>query len=122
MPIGQFLQSNGNFVERLLPLIFQDELLQLRDDHLLAGISIGSDSGRRIRIIGSSCLLQKPNHFLHFFGRELAEHATNRLKDLYIFVFLGIADEAAEREIERAVIARTRDTLIEMGRASPTWP
>ena len=41
--------------------------------------------------------------------------ARQTLKDPYIFDFLGITEEAAEREIERAMIAQIRDTLVEMG-------
>lgn len=37
------------------------------------------------------------------------------LKDPYVFDFLGLAEEAHERDIERAMILHIRDTLVEMG-------
>ncbi len=41
--------------------------------------------------------------------------AAATLKDPYVFDFLGLGDEAHEREIEHAMIAHIRDTLVEMG-------
>jgi predicted nuclease of restriction endonuclease-like (RecB) superfamily len=41
--------------------------------------------------------------------------AIQTLKDPYIFDFLGLEDDAHEREIERAMITHIRDTLVEMG-------
>lgn len=41
--------------------------------------------------------------------------AVQTLKDPYIFDFLGLGDDAHEREIERAMILHIRDTLVEMG-------
>ncbi len=37
------------------------------------------------------------------------------LKDPYLFDFLGIADDAREREVENALLAHLRDFLIELG-------
>ncbi len=37
------------------------------------------------------------------------------LKDPYIFDFLGIADDAREREVENALLAHLRDFLVELG-------
>ena len=41
--------------------------------------------------------------------------AQELLKDPYIFDFLGIADDAREREVENALLAHLRDFLIELG-------
>jgi len=41
--------------------------------------------------------------------------AAQTLKDPYVFDFLGISSEAEEREIEQAMVARIRDTLVELG-------
>ena len=41
--------------------------------------------------------------------------ARQTLKDPYVFDFLGLGDEAQEREIERAMLLHIRDTLVEMG-------
>ncbi len=41
--------------------------------------------------------------------------AAQSLKDPYVFDFLGLGDEAHEREIERAMTLHIRDTLVEMG-------
>lgn len=41
--------------------------------------------------------------------------AVQTLKDPYVFDFLGLGDEAHEREIERAMVLHIRDTLVEMG-------
>ena len=44
-----------------------------------------------------------------------ADLARQTLKDPYIFDFLGLSDEASERDVESAMIRHVRDTLIEMG-------
>ena len=41
--------------------------------------------------------------------------ARQTLKDPYVFDFLGLGDEAHEREIEQAMLLHIRDTLVEMG-------
>ncbi len=41
--------------------------------------------------------------------------ANTLLKDPYIFGFLGLEEEAQEREIERALVAHLRDFLLELG-------
>ena len=44
-----------------------------------------------------------------------SEQAQLLLKDPYIFDFLGLGDQAHERDIERAMVRQIRDTLLEMG-------
>ena len=41
--------------------------------------------------------------------------AAESLKDPYVFDFLGLSDEAEEREVEQAMSAKIRDTLVELG-------
>jgi predicted nuclease of restriction endonuclease-like (RecB) superfamily len=41
--------------------------------------------------------------------------ARQTLKDPYVFDFLGLEEDAQEREIERAMMQHIRDTLVEMG-------
>ena len=41
--------------------------------------------------------------------------ANNLLKDPYLFGFLGLQDEAQEREIEKALVRHLRDFLLELG-------
>lgn len=41
--------------------------------------------------------------------------ATTLLKDPYIFGFLGLEDDAQEREVEKALVRHMRDFLIELG-------
>jgi predicted nuclease of restriction endonuclease-like (RecB) superfamily len=41
--------------------------------------------------------------------------ANNLLKDPYLFGFLGLEDEAQEREIEKALMRHLRDFLLELG-------
>lgn len=41
--------------------------------------------------------------------------AKNLLKDPYIFGFLGLEDEAQEREVEKALVRHMRDFLLELG-------
>lgn len=43
---------------------------------------------------------------------ELASHA---LKDPYVFDFLGLTEDAAERDVEQALVRHIRNTLVEMG-------
>ena len=45
-------------------------------------------------------------------GSDLAQQT---LKDPYIFDFLGLEEEARERDVERAMVRHIRDTLLEMG-------
>ncbi len=45
-------------------------------------------------------------------GSDLAQQT---LKDPYIFDFLGLADDAKERDIERAMSRHLKDTLVELG-------
>jgi len=43
------------------------------------------------------------------------ELATQVLKDPYVFDFLGLGDDAQERDIEQAMVRQVRDTLVELG-------
>lgn len=45
----------------------------------------------------------------------LSDLAQELLKDPYIFDFLGIADDAREKEVENALLAHLRDFLLELG-------
>ncbi len=47
--------------------------------------------------------------------RPTSDLARQTLKDPYIFDFLGLAAEAEERDIELAMVAHIRDTLVELG-------
>lgn len=51
-------------------------------------------------------------HALTAPGSDLAKQT---LKDPYVFDFLGLADDAKERDIEHAMIRHLKDTLIELG-------
>ena len=46
--------------------------------------------------------------------------AIESLKDPYRFDFLGLGEEAQEREIENALVQHVTDFLLELGRASPS--
>jgi predicted nuclease of restriction endonuclease-like (RecB) superfamily len=54
------------------------------------------------------------------FGRALppaeSDLAQKILKDPYHFDFLGLADASKERDLERALVTRVRDLLLEMGK------
>jgi len=45
-------------------------------------------------------------------GSDLARQT---LKDPYVFNFLGLADDAKERDIERAMTRHLKDTLVKLG-------
>jgi predicted nuclease of restriction endonuclease-like (RecB) superfamily len=53
------------------------------------------------------------------FGRTLPSPrqslAAQALKDPYVFDFLGLTEEAEERDVEHALVRHIRDTLLEMG-------
>jgi predicted nuclease of restriction endonuclease-like (RecB) superfamily len=42
--------------------------------------------------------------------------AQQTLKDPYLFDFLSLAEDAKERDLERALVARVKDVLLEMGK------
>ena len=50
--------------------------------------------------------------------RQLA-HET--LKDPYLFDFLGLGDDAHEREIENALVRHITKFLLELGSGLPLW-
>lgn len=58
---------------------------------------------------------QAVTNFLATLPAPGSDLATQTLKDPYVFDFLGLGDDAHEREIERAMMLHIRDTLVEMG-------
>jgi predicted nuclease of restriction endonuclease-like (RecB) superfamily len=56
-----------------------------------------------------------PSNFELTLPGEDSELATQIAKDPYVFDFLGLSGRVAERELEQAMVARLRDTLLELG-------
>ncbi len=56
-----------------------------------------------------------PSNFELTLPGEDSELAAQIAKDPYVFDFLGLSGRVAERELEAALLARLRDTLLELG-------
>jgi len=56
-----------------------------------------------------------PSNFELTLAGEDSELAAQIAKDPYVFDFLGLSGRVAERELEAALVARLRDTLLELG-------
>ena len=56
-----------------------------------------------------------PSNFELTLPGEDSELAVQIAKDPYVFDFLGLSGRVAERDLERALVARLRDTLLELG-------
>jgi predicted nuclease of restriction endonuclease-like (RecB) superfamily len=56
-----------------------------------------------------------PSNFELALPGEDSELAAQIAKDPYVFDFLGLSGRVAERDLERALVARLRDTLLELG-------
>ncbi len=64
---------------------------------------------------GRQALATKTTSFREALPAPLGEQAEEMLKDPYIFDFITIAEGAKETELERALLARLRDFLLELG-------
>jgi predicted nuclease of restriction endonuclease-like (RecB) superfamily len=60
-------------------------------------------------------LARKQHNFARALPEHLAEQADKAMKDVYMLDFLGIGKPVLEREIERRIVNRIRDVLLEMG-------
>ena len=56
-----------------------------------------------------------PSNFELTLPGEDSELAAQIAKDPYVFDFLGLSGRVAERELEAALVARLRNTLLELG-------
>jgi predicted nuclease of restriction endonuclease-like (RecB) superfamily len=70
---------------------------------------IKTDAYRRHR------LAEKQHTFHRTLPAALAEQADETMKDVYVLDFLGITKPVVERELERRMISRIRDVLLEFG-------
>ncbi|HLP46555.1 MAG TPA: PDDEXK nuclease domain-containing protein [Candidatus Deferrimicrobium sp.] len=61
------------------------------------------------------CLENKQHNFSETLPKHLAEQADEAIKDSYMLDFLGITKPVLEREMERRMVNRIRDVLIEFG-------
>lgn len=60
-------------------------------------------------------LAPKQHNFVATLPEHLAAQADEALKDLYMLDFLGIGKPVVEREMERRMVERIRDLLLELG-------
>lgn len=61
-------------------------------------------------------LTKKTTNFTDALPIPLGDQANEMLKDPYIFDFIKLEDEAKEAEVERSLIIRLRDFLMELGK------
>ena len=57
----------------------------------------------------------KQHNFEVTLPKHLAEQAEQSLKDIYVFDMLGIAEPVLELEIERRMVERIKDVILELG-------
>jgi predicted nuclease of restriction endonuclease-like (RecB) superfamily len=55
------------------------------------------------------------NNFARTLASPRRDLAALALKDPYVFDFLGLSDDAEERDVEQGLVRHIRDTLLEMG-------
>jgi predicted nuclease of restriction endonuclease-like (RecB) superfamily len=60
-------------------------------------------------------LVPKQHNFERALPEHIAEQADKAMKDVYMLDFLDIAKPVLERELERRIVARIRDVLLELG-------
>ncbi len=60
-------------------------------------------------------LANKNHNFEATLPKQLAEQADQSMKDIYMFDMLGIAEPIIETEIERRMVAKIKDVLLELG-------
>jgi len=58
---------------------------------------------------------KKINNFAQVLPKTQSELANEIMKDPYVFDFLDLGDEKQERDIEKALVSRIRDFLVELG-------
>ena len=100
LPGGEAAQHDGHFIERLLPLIFEEQLLELGDDRLLSGVGL-RDVLLRVRVVaGFLGLFEQGHHLAHLLVAEPAEHGADGAQHLHVLaidaVALELADDARE--------------------------
>jgi predicted nuclease of restriction endonuclease-like (RecB) superfamily len=60
-------------------------------------------------------LASKQHNFAETLPEHLAEQADGAMKDVYLLDFLGIDKPVVEREMERRMVNRIKDVILEMG-------
>jgi predicted nuclease of restriction endonuclease-like (RecB) superfamily len=60
-------------------------------------------------------LAPKQHNFPETLPEHLAEQANDALKDVYVLDFLGIAKPVLENELERRMVEKIRDVMLELG-------
>ena len=60
-------------------------------------------------------LAPKQHNFAETMPEHLAEQADEAMKDVYVLDFLGISKPVIEREMERRMVNRIRDVILELG-------
>ncbi len=60
-------------------------------------------------------LADKQHNFTDTLPKQLAEQADEAMKDVYLLDFLGITKPVVERELERRMVNRIRDVILELG-------
>lgn len=61
------------------------------------------------------CLSQKNHNFKSTLPQDLATQAQQSMKDVYMFDMLGITEPVVEAEIERRMVEKIKDVILELG-------
>lgn len=61
------------------------------------------------------CLSEKNHNFKNTLPQDLAAQAQQSMKDVYMFDMLGITEPVVEAEIERRMVEKIKDVILELG-------
>jgi len=100
LPPGQILQPQRYFVQRLLPLIFQQKLAELHDDVLLPGHGADYRAPGDVLVGSAAGVLKRGDDAPHLLFAEFVEDAAYGLKHLHIRSVEAIALELLDYGIE----------------------
>jgi predicted nuclease of restriction endonuclease-like (RecB) superfamily len=119
-PDQQFVQEVLAQLPWYHQLALLDKLSSPESRHWYAAKAIEHNWSRNVLVIQiESCLLERSGtavtNFEACLPKPLSDLARESLKDPYRFDFLGLSDDAQEREIENALLTHVTEFLLELG-------
>jgi hypothetical protein len=100
LPRRQSAQHDRHFVERLLPLIFKQELFELSDDRFLSRVGFADPFLRAVIVVRLLGLLQQGDNLRHFLFAEPRQHGADGAQNLHVFARDFVALELADNRRE----------------------
>ena len=99
LAVAEFAHQACDLVEGELATVLEQDLAELDDDRLLAGVGsddFGIGGGRGVRR-GGACVPEQLHDFRHLFGRELAEHRLDPGEDVHVLAGDAVALELRDQ-------------------------